>query len=160
MSRFRFHGFATCFGRSLRSSGAVSGWRWRQFGGSKGSRCSSGRCSRKKVWFRTDGVGGHTRRVCGSFRAHSGLARQRRCRFVADDGPELNCSPLHARSSPSCRTLDQRAGRSGRSFAGVFHCRRAGDARRGSPMSAQKLFSSCRRALPNGRRSKRRPLVA
>jgi hypothetical protein len=69
-------------------------------------------------------------------------------------------APLHARSSPSCRTLDQRAGRSGRSFAGVFHCRRAGDARRGSPMSAQKLFSSCRRALPNWRRSKRRPLVA
>ena len=29
-----------------------------------------------------------------------------------------------------------------------------------SPMSAQKLFSSCRRALPNWSRNKRRPLVA
>ena len=38
-------------------------------------------------------VGGYARRVCGSFRAHSGLARQRRCRFVADDGPELYCAP-------------------------------------------------------------------
>ena len=134
-------------------------------GGSKGSRCSSGRCSRKKVWFRTDGVGGHARRVCGSFRAHSGLARQRRCRFVADDGPELNCSPLHARSSPSCRTLDQRAGRSGRSFAGVFHCRRAGDTRRGSftrsvQCQPRSCSAVCRRALPNWRRSKRRSLVA
>ena len=74
----------------------------------------------------------YARRVCGSFCAHSGLARQRRGRSVADDGPGLNCPSLHASSSPSRRALDQRVGRSGRSFAGIFHCRRAGDACRGT----------------------------